>query len=89
MEAEIFSSIASLPPEQQPIHKLYIPAFPLELFKVRRASVEGNKVQGTQHITMMTGDRKDLEVSGLDFPLAVASSSRASKHILDFDGVKN
>ena len=29
-----------------------------------------------------------MEINGLDFPLAVASISRASKHILDFDGVK-
>ena len=88
VQAEIFSYIASLPLEHQPTHKLYIPTFPLDLFKVRRAYVEGNKVQGTQNITMMTGDRKDLEISGLDFPLAVASVSKASKHILDFDSVK-
>ena len=88
MEAEIFSSIASLPPEQQPTHKLYIPEFPLELFNVRRTTTKENKVQGTQNVTMMTGNRRDLEISGLDFPLAVASAARASKRILEFDGVK-
>ena len=88
VESEIFACITSLTPEQQPIHKLYIPCFPLELFNVRGASAEGNKVQGTQNVTLMTGDRKDLEISGLDFPLAVASLSKASKHILDFDSVK-
>ena len=88
MESEILSCIASLPPEQQPIHKLYIPAFPVELFNVRRGKVDANKVRGTQNVILMTGDRKDLEISGLDFPLAVASISRASKHILDFDSVK-
>ena len=88
VESEILSSIASLPPEQQPIHKLYIPAFPVELFNVRRGKVDANKVCGTQNVILMTGDRKDLEISGLDFPLAVTSISRASKHILDFDSVK-
>ena len=37
---------------------------------------------------MMTGDKKDLEISGLNFHLAIASSSAASKHILDFNSVK-
>ena len=88
VESEIISCIASLDPEQQPMHKLYIPGYPLELFNVRRAATERKKLQGTQNVTLMTGDRKDLEISGLDFHLAVASAARASKHILEFDGVK-
>ena len=88
VEAEVFSSIASLPPEEKPIHKLYIPSYPLELFNIHRENVKGNKVQGTQNITMMTGNRKDLETGGIDFPLAVASISGASKHVLEFDGLK-
>ena len=71
------------------MHKLYIPGFPLELFNVRWDTREGNKVQGTQNITMMTGDRKDLDISGLDFPLAFASVFGASKQILEFDGVRS
>ena len=89
IEAEVLSSIQSLPSEKRPIHKLYIPSFPLELFNVRRTSVEGNKIQGTQNVTVMTGERKDLEISGLDFPLAFASTFGASKHILDFDGIRS
>ena len=85
VKAEIF---ASLSPEKRSRHKLYIPGFPLELFNVRRSVQEGNKVQGTQHVTLMTGDRKDSEINGLDFPLALTSSAAASKHILDFDRVK-
>ena len=88
VESEIWSSIASLPTEEQPKHRLYIPAFPVELFNVGRSKVNENKVRGTQIVNLMTGDRKDLEINGLDFPLAVAFASRASKHILDFDGVK-
>ena len=88
MEAEIISSIASLPPEEKPVHKLYIPSYPIELFNVRQETVQGNKIRGTQNVTMMTGIKKDLEVSGLDFPLAIASVSDAAKHILEFDGIK-
>ena len=87
VEAEIISSIASLPPEEKPVHKLYIPSYPLELLNVCRDNVRDNKIRGTQHVTMMTGN-KDLEISGVDFPLAVASVSSATKHILEFDGLK-
>ena len=88
VEAEIFSSIASLPPKKQPIHKLYVPVFPLELLNVQRRSVDGNKVRGTQNVTLMTGNKKDMETIGLDFPLATAAVSGASKHILEFDRLK-
>ena len=88
VEAEIISSIASLPPEEKPIHKLYIPSYPLELFNVHRDVVKENKIQGTQSVTLMTGERKDLDISGLNFALAVSSAASASKHIKDFDGVK-
>ena len=36
----------------------------------------------------MTGDIKDLEVNGLDFPVAVNSAAEASKHIWDFHNLK-
>ena len=88
VEAEIFSSIASLPPEKQPIHKLYVPVFPLELFNVQRRSIDGNKVRGTQNVTLMTGNKKDMETIGLDFSLATAAVSGSSKHILEFHGLK-
>ena len=88
VEAEIFSTIQSLPEIQQPIHKLYIPGFPLELFDVRRNSVHGNQVRGTQNVTLMTGNKKDLDITGLDFSLAIAAVYGASKHILEFDRVK-
>ena len=88
VKAEVFSSIASLPCEHKPLHKSYIPGFPLELFKVSRAAVEGNKLQGTQNIMVMTTDRKDLDINGLNFPLTVASAFGASKHMLECDSVK-
>ena len=88
VEAEIVSSTASLAPEQRPIHKLYIPSYPIELFNVSRDALEGNKVRGTQNVTLMTRNKKDLQIGGLDFPLAVEAVSGASKHILEFDGLK-
>ena len=88
VHAEIISSITSLAPEQKPIHKLYIPTYPLELFNIHRDSVKENNIRGTQNVTMMTGNRKDSKVTGPDFSLAVAAVSKASEHILEFDGVK-
>ena len=88
VEAEVFSSITSLPPGGKPIHKLYVPFYPLELFNIQRENANGNKVRGTQNITMMTGNRKDLEASGINFSFAVSSFSGASRHILEFDGLK-
>ena len=58
VESEIISAIASLPPEERPGHKLYIPSYPLELFNIHRDEVEGNKVQGTQNITRDDGRTK-------------------------------
>ena len=58
VEEEIFSSIASLSPEHQPIHKLYIPGFLLELFNVVKAAPEENKVRGTQTVTLMKGKKE-------------------------------
>ena len=88
VEAEIISAITSLPSEQRPFHKLYIPSYPLELFSVQRDAMEENQVRGTQNITVMTRNTKDLNVIGLDFSLAATAIFGASKHILEFDGVK-
>ena len=37
---------------------------------------------------LMSGDIKHLDISGLDFPLAVTAAAGASKHIRDFNGVR-
>ena len=88
VELEIISFITSLAPERRPIHKVYIPAYPLEFFNVHRDGVKGNKVRGTQSVTVMTRNKKDIVISGLDFSLALAAISGASKHIREFYGVK-
>ena len=87
MEKEIMSHIRGLADDKKPIHKLYIPGYPLELFTVR-PEVTGNKVQSTQNVTMLAEELKSLDVNGLNFPLAVAATAEASKHITDFDEVR-
>ena len=87
IEDELISHISALEPEQRPIHRAYIPSYPLELFAVKQDSIEG-KIKGTQNITMMSGEVKDLEINGLDFPLAVTATATASQHIRDFDNAR-
>ena len=66
VEAKISSFIVS---GHKPVHKLYIPAFPLELFDVDQSPVEGNqsdKVQGTEKFTRVTEFKKFFAISGLN-----------------------
>ena len=77
VESEMISSIAALSSEESPIHMLYVPSYPVELFNVGRDKVQGNKVRGTQNVTMMTAEKKNLEISGQDFRLAVTSTAAA------------
>ena len=86
--SEIISSITSLDRGNQPIHKLYIPGYPLELFNVCRRKVERNKVQGTQNVTLMMKEFKNLDIGGLDSPLAVTATTAALKYILDSNDIK-
>ena len=88
MQSEIIPYIRGLESKKQPIHKVYIPMYPLEFFETSRTE-SCNKVQGTQNITIMTAERKNLAVTGLDFPLAVSATAGASAHVYDFDGVRS
>ena len=88
VEAELLPYIGSLPPEDRPIHKLYVPSFPLELFNVQRDMPIESKSRVNKNVMLMTGERKDIDVIGIDFPLAVNATVAASKHILSFDGLK-
>ena len=80
VQSELRPYIDGLDGDLKPIHKLYIPGFPVELLGIER-EMRGNTVQGTQYISMMTGERKTMDISGLDFPLAVSACAKASKHI--------
>ena len=88
IQSEIMPYITALEPEQRPKHKMYIPGYPLEHFDVHHEAPEENKVRVTQNVAVMSGERKDLNISGLDFPLTVAATAMASEHILGFDGMK-
>ena len=66
---------------------MYIPSYPVELFHIVREQ-KGKEVVGTQNITMMSAEFKDLDVTGLDFPLAVNATIGAAEHIRDSDGVR-
>ena len=85
VEDELLSYIEALEPEKRPIYKIYIPSYPLELFAVNPDNVQ-HKVRGTQNVSMMTGEIK--EINGLDFPLAVTAAAKASDYIQFNDGVK-
>ena len=87
IESELVPFIGEIDKENRPIHKMYIPSYPIELFHVTQEA-KGKEVVGTQNITMMSAEFKDLDVTGLDFPLAVNATIGAAEHIRDFDGVR-
>ena len=81
LHAEVAPYITSMEPKDRPVHKMYIPSYPIELFNLQREIFKGNILEVTQNITMMTGEKQDLEINAPDFPLAVASTAAASEHI--------
>ena len=87
VESELIPYVAGMDEEIRPVHKMYIPSYPAELFHVAQEP-KGTKIEGTQNITMMSTEFKDFDVTGLDFPLAVNATIGAAEHIRDFDGVR-
>ena len=87
VEDELLPYLSSLEPEKRPIYKLYFPSYPLDMFSVKQDNIS-DTVRGTQNVSMMSGNLKDLDISGLDFPLAVTAAAGASKHIRDFNNVR-
>ena len=87
IEDELLPYITALDPQEKPIHKLYLPSYPQELFAVQQDNIQ-EKAKGTQNVSMMSGEIKDLDISGLDFPLAVTATAAASNHIRDFNDVR-
>ena len=87
VESELVPYVAGLDEGIRPIHKMYIPSYPVEFFHISQEP-KGTKIEGTQNITMMSAEFKDLDVTGLDFPLAVNATIGAAEHIRDFDGVR-
>ena len=87
VEDELRPYILASDPKTRPIHKMYFPSYPLELFKLKH-DVADVKIQGTQNVTKMSGEIKDLDINGLDFPLAVTATATASEYIHFNDRVK-
>ena len=87
MNDELVPYISAMKLDKRPIHRLYFPSYPVELFAVKQDNIQ-EKVRGTQNVCMMSGEIKDLDIHGLDFPLAVTATAGASEHIRDFDGVR-
>ena len=88
VEAELLPYIGSLPAEDRPIHRLYVPSFPLGLFNVQRDVFKDNRTRVNKNVMLINGERKDMDISGIDFELAVNATVAAAKHIVTFDGLK-
>ena len=86
IDDELLPYISALDPEKRPIHKMYFPSYPLDLFVAKESTTA--KLQGTQNVCMMSGEIKDLDINGLDFHLAVTATAGAAEYIRDFDGVR-
>ena len=82
LKSEIQGYINCLNEENRPLHHLYIPGCPAELLTVLQET-RTNSLRGPQNITVMTNEQKQLKVSGLNYQLAVASSTLASPKIYE------
>ena len=80
VQSELRPYIDGLDQNKKPVHRLYIPGYPIELLGIEREP-RGNTVQGTQYVSIMTGEPKNPDIPGLDFPLAVSACAKASEHI--------
>ena len=87
MKAKISQYIECLDQDQKPIHKIYMPGCPAELLIILQEG-RSSSVKGPQNITFMTTEKKDLSISGLDYPVTVASSTVASENIHLHCGIK-
>ena len=75
VERKVSTYISSLDDQIKPVHKMYIPSYPLDLFGIQRkpqANVPRN------NIVIMTEETEALKVDGLDFSLAISSVAKAS-----------
>ena len=82
LKSEIQGYINCLNEENRPLHHLYIPGCPAELLTVLQET-RTNSLRGPQNITVMTNEQKQLKVSGLNYQLAVASSTLPSPKIYE------
>ena len=66
-------------------HKLYLPGLSAEFTKMREPH-PNRQLSGEQNVLIMVPERDHLEVSGLDFELAVISTVQASQNIMLREG---
>ncbi len=64
----------------QPEHQIYLPGCPVEFLSITRKARE-EPIKGPQHIIVFTGERKALDVKGLNYDLAAGASSTATTRI--------
>ena len=80
MKSQIQPYINCMEEMERPAHYSYIPGCPAELLKVLQEK-RTNPLRGPQNITVFTTEQRNLKVSGLNYHLAVASSTLASSKI--------
>ena len=85
VHSELKPYVDGLDGNQKPVHKVYIPGYPVEFFGITREA-RGDRVQRTQYVSMMTGEQRNMDTPGLDFHLAVSACAKASEHIGATDG---
>ena len=66
-------------------HELYLPGLSAEFIKMRKHQ-PNRQLAGEQNVLIMVPERDHLEVSGLDFELAVISTVQASQNIMYREG---
>ena len=87
MKNDIESYIGSLQEADRPAHTMYFPGCPAELLTIMQEE-RTSSVTGPQNIAVMTTEKKNLDISGLDYPLAVSSSTITSDNVHTFCGIQ-
>ena len=87
VKADIDQYVHCLDQSEKPIHQTYIPGCPAELLTILQGK-RSSSVTGPQKISVVTKEKKDLEVSGLNYSLAVASATMAAENIHRFCGIQ-
>ena len=80
VKAEIELYLESSDPR---VHGIYIPNVPTDLFTIEQRH---RKFEGKQVITLMTNERKNLGVTGLNYELGMATAVKAADNIISWQG---
>ncbi len=88
IQLEVSEYLKDIDESSRPHQETYIPGCDLDLFRINRSPRE-EPIKGTQRITVITGEKKNMMVKGLDFKLAVASTVKATGKILQQSQARN